>query len=69
MNSAIMVKVVKPLLYAIGYISIISLMFVLYINAFDPYLDDGIRLGSFCVASSILVFLIYRVVTRSDRKK
>ena len=51
-----------------GYIVITLIMLNLYIDAFDPYIDDSKGFGSFCVASSIFSFLIYRYMTRHARK-
>ena len=58
----------KRLLFLIAYAAMTLLMLDLYLHAFDPYVEDSIGLGSFCVASSILVFLSYRFITINDRK-
>ena len=61
-------QILKSLLFLIFYLATTLLMLDLYLNAFDPYVEDSIGLGNFCVASSILVFLAYRFITRNDRK-
>jgi hypothetical protein len=43
-------------------------MLALYIRAFDPYIEDKQGLGSFCLATSILVFFIHRALTKTDRQ-
>ncbi len=55
-------------LYFIGYLALTILMLALYIRAFDPYIEDNQGLGSFCLATSILIFFIHRAHTKTDRQ-
>jgi len=59
--------ILKDLLFLIVYSASTLLMLDLYLQAFDPYVEDSIGLGSFCVASSMLIFLSFRFITRNDR--
>ena len=61
--------ILKDLLFLIVYSVSILLMLDLYLQAFDPYVEDSIGLGSFFVASSILIFLSFRFITRNERKQ
>jgi len=61
--------ILKDLLFLIVCSASTLLMLDLYLQAFDPYVEDSIGLGSFCVASSILIFLSFRFITRNDRNK
>ena len=53
--------------YFLGYLTLTFLMLWLYLNGLDPYIDDAEGLGSFCVATSLLVFMIYRALTKNER--
>jgi len=61
--------ILKDLLFLIVCSASTLLMLDLYLQAFEPYVEDSIGLGSFCVASSILIFLSFRFITRNDRNK
>ena len=51
----------------LGYLTLTFLMLVMYLNALDPYAEDSESLGSFCVATSIFVFFIHRIITKNER--
>lgn len=54
--------------YFLSYLTLTFLMLVLYLNALDPYIEDSEGLGSFCIATSVFVFMIHRLLTSNERQ-